>query len=44
MIDFSKEQDNKKISLNEPIVFGPKKTGPAIEDNPELTREVIEEE
>ncbi|MHB8903708.1 MAG: VirB4-like conjugal transfer ATPase, CD1110 family [Patescibacteria group bacterium] len=44
MIDFSKEKDNKKVSFNTPVTFGARKTGPEIEDNPKLTREVIEEE
>jgi type IV secretory pathway VirB4 component len=44
MIDFNKGEQLKKITLNTPITFGPKSAGPAIEANPSLTREIIEEE
>jgi type IV secretory pathway VirB4 component len=43
MIDFSKEQQPNKLTLNTPIRLGPA-GGPGIEANPELTQEVIEEE
>jgi len=43
MIDFSKEEQPNKISFNTPIKLGPA-GGPGIEANPELTKEVIEEE
>jgi len=44
MIDFNKSEQPNKITLNTTVSLGPKKTGPEIEANPELTREVIEEE
>lgn len=44
MIDFSKEDQPKKITLQTPITLGPKSELPPIEANPDLTREVIEEE
>ncbi len=44
MIDFSKQQEGKKIGLNTTITLGMKPVVPSIEENPEMTREVIEEE
>jgi len=44
MIDFSKEKEEKKITLQTPVTLKPQKTEPEIEADPELTREVIEEE
>ncbi len=44
MIDFSKEKQENKISLNTPVTFGAKKTEPNIEADPTLTEKVIEEE
>ena len=44
MIDFNKDDQKNKITLNTPVTLRPKGAGPEIEANPELTREVIEEE
>ncbi len=44
MIDFNKDDQKNKITLNTPVTLRPKGVGPEIEANPELTREVIEEE
>ncbi|MFA7088199.1 MAG: DUF87 domain-containing protein [Patescibacteria group bacterium] len=45
MVNFNKEEKEDKITLQTPITLGAKaSSGPVIEDNPELTREVIEEE
>lgn len=44
MIDFNKGDQTNKLTLNTPITLGPRNAGPSIEANPELTREVIEEE
>jgi len=43
MIDFSKQEQPPKLTLTTPIKLGAA-SAPAIEANPELTREVIEEE
>ena len=43
MIDFSKEKE-KKVDLNAPVTFRKKNSERAIENDPELTREIIEEE
>jgi len=43
MIDFSKEKKINNLTLNTPIKLGSSR-GPGIEANPELTKEVIEEE
>lgn len=45
MIDFSKqEEQNNKIKLTTPLTLTGQPVRPAIEDNPEMTREIIEEE
>ncbi len=44
MVNFNRSQDEKKLKLNEPIKFGRPSAEAPIEANPELTREVIEEE
>ncbi|HBA36651.1 TPA: conjugal transfer protein TraC [Candidatus Falkowbacteria bacterium] len=45
MVNFNKEEQPNKITLQTPITLVPKPAGgPLIEENPELTREVIEEE
>jgi len=44
MINFNKKAQPERITLNTPITFRPKNAAPPIESNPELTREVIEEE
>ncbi len=44
MIDFSKKEEKTKIGLNTPITIGAKPVARPIEENPELTREIIEEE
>ncbi|MFA5886279.1 MAG: ATP-binding protein [Patescibacteria group bacterium] len=45
MIDFSKqEEQNNKIKLTTPLTLTGQPVKPAIEDNPEMTREIIEEE
>jgi len=44
MIDFTKDQGDNRIKLNEPIRLGAKKTESVIETDPKLTRELIEEE
>jgi type IV secretory pathway VirB4 component len=44
MIDFNKSDNPNKIKLSTPITFGAAPATPPIEANPELTREVIEEE
>ncbi|MFA6194835.1 MAG: ATP-binding protein [Patescibacteria group bacterium] len=44
MIDFSKKEEKAKIGLNTPITIGVKPVAHPIEENPELTREIIEEE
>ncbi len=44
MIDFSKKEEKNKIGLNTPITIGVKPVAHPIEENPELTREIIEEE
>lgn len=44
MIDFSKKEAKNKITLNTPITLSGKVPAAAIEQNPELTREIIEEE
>ena len=44
MIDFSKKEETNKISFNTPITIGAKPVAHPIEENPELTREIIEEE
>jgi len=44
MIDFNKDEQKNKITLNTPVTLGRKSLGPEIETNPELTREIIEEE
>ncbi len=44
MIDFNKDDKTNKLTLNTPITLGPKSAMPAIESDPQLTREVIEEE
>jgi len=44
MIDFNKQKPANKISLTAPVTFKAKSPAPEIEANPDLTREVIEEE
>ncbi len=44
MIDFSKKEQKNKIGLNTPIIIGAKPTAHPIEEDPGLTREIIEEE
>ena len=44
MIDFNKDDNTNKLTLNTPITLGSKSAMPAIESDPQLTREVIEEE
>ncbi len=44
MINFNKNDDKNKITLNTPIAFAPKLKEQSIEADPELTREIIEEE
>ncbi|MFA5183998.1 MAG: ATP-binding protein [Patescibacteria group bacterium] len=44
MIDFNKEDQQNKIKLNAPVTLRPPGAAPLIEADPELTREVIEEE
>ena len=41
MIDFSKKEEKNKIGLNTPITIGVKPVAHPIEENPELTREII---
>ncbi|NCT55068.1 DUF87 domain-containing protein [Candidatus Falkowbacteria bacterium] len=43
MINFNKKA-SKKIKMNEPVSFRKKPEGSSIEDDPRLTREIIEEE
>ncbi|MFA5109369.1 MAG: DUF87 domain-containing protein [Patescibacteria group bacterium] len=43
MVNFNKEEQPNKITLQSKVTFSPK-TPPPVEINPELTREVIEEE
>lgn len=44
MVNFNKEENPNKITLQSKVTFGARPTGPEIEANPVLTREVIEEE
>jgi type IV secretory pathway VirB4 component len=44
MVNFNKEDNPNKITLQTPITLGPRNAGPSLEANPEITREVIEEE
>jgi len=44
MVNFNKEENPNKITLQSKVTFGARSTGPEIEANPVLTREVIEEE
>lgn len=44
MIDFTKDQGSDRIKLNEPIRLGAKNVEAKIENDPKLTRELIEEE
>jgi type IV secretory pathway VirB4 component len=44
MIDFNKDDKPNKLTLNTPITIGAKPAVPPIESDPQLTREVIEEE
>ena len=44
MVNFNKEENPNKITLQSTVSLGAKKTGPVLEENPALTREVIEEE
>lgn len=44
MVNFNKDENPNKLTLQSTVSLGAKKNGPALEANPELTREVIEEE
>jgi len=44
MINFNRDKDKQKISLNTPISLSSKPKEKAIEADPDLTREIIEEE
>jgi type IV secretory pathway VirB4 component len=44
MINFNKQDDDKKITLNTPVSLRSQSAQPDIETDPELTREIIEEE
>ncbi len=44
MINFNKDEDKQKITLNTPIGLAAKNKERSIESDPELTREIIEEE
>ncbi len=44
MVNFNKEENPNKITLQSKVSFGPRPTDQNIEANPSLTREVIEEE
>ncbi len=44
MINFSKNEDKQKLTLNTPIGLAAKNKERSIESDPELTREIIEEE
>lgn len=44
MVNFNKEENPNKLTLQSKVSFGAQPTGPELEANPSLTREVIEEE
>ena len=44
MINFNKNDDKQKMTLNTPISLSPRLKEPVIENDPEMTREIIEEE
>ncbi|MFZ4632158.1 MAG: VirB4-like conjugal transfer ATPase, CD1110 family [Patescibacteria group bacterium] len=44
MVNFNKEENPNKINLQSKVSLGSRSNEPRLEDNPELTREVIEEE
>lgn len=44
MINFNKDDDKQKMTLNTPISLTPRSKGNVIENDPEMTREIIEEE
>ena len=44
MIDFNRQEKPNKVTLQSTVSLSRKPAEPTIEDNPELTREVIEEE
>jgi len=44
MINFNKNNDKQKVTLNTPITLRPQSKEKAIEADPEMTREIIEEE
>lgn len=44
MVNFNKDENPNKLTLQSTVSLGAKKNGPTLEANPELTREVIEEE
>ncbi|MFA5154898.1 MAG: ATP-binding protein [Patescibacteria group bacterium] len=44
MIDFNKDDQQNKLTLNTPVTLRTPGAAPAVESNPTLTREVIEEE
>ncbi|MDP3836501.1 MAG: ATP-binding protein [bacterium] len=44
MINFNKNDDKQKMTLNTPISLTPRSKGAVIENDPEMTREIIEEE
>jgi type IV secretory pathway VirB4 component len=44
MVNFNKEENPNKLTLQSKVSFGARSTGPGLEADPSLTREVIEEE
>ncbi len=44
MIDFNEDNKRQKINLNAPVTIGHKTSSPQVEDDPKLTKEIIEEE
>ena len=44
MVNFNKEENPNKLTLQSKVGFGARDAGPSLEVNPDLTREVIEEE